>query len=261
MAGWYALTAILAWEFFRYLDYIFNTITPDSFSFDFEERAIANFIILTAVTALSLAMFRQKRWALAAGGVVGLIYVYLFGSSYLNWIGVLLTILLFLYTRRAGIDEIDQRTKINISMLIRRSAPAVIISFFVLVSFVAYQSPVATEISRSRQLPSASEKFVRSIINRTLGPQIEAESGSQKKESVIAETARLTIQELNNLLSPYFQYAPPLLAFGLFLILWGLNWIFVWLSVLAGIAMFWILKKTGFIRIEEYDIKGERLIV
>ncbi|MEK7603954.1 MAG: hypothetical protein AAB461_02425, partial [Patescibacteria group bacterium] len=98
-------------------------------------------------------------------------------------------------------------------------------------------------------------------INRILGPQIEAEAGSQKKENVIAETARVTVQQINNLLSPYFQYAPPLLAFGLFLILLGLNWIFVWLSVLAGVGIFWILKKTGFIMIKEYDIKGERLTV
>lgn len=240
---------------------MFNTITPESFSFNFEEIVIANFVILVTITALALAVFRQKQWTLAAGGIVGLIYVYLFGSSYLNWIGVLLTILLFIYARRAGVEEIDQRTSINILTIMHRSASVVIIPFFILISFAAYQSPAAMEISRSRQLPSASEKFVRSVINRTLGPQIEAEAGSQKKENVIAETARVTIQQINNLLSPYFQYAPPLLAFGLFLILWGLNWVFVWLSVLAGMGIFWILKKSGFIRTEKYDIKGERLII
>lgn len=240
---------------------MFNTITPESFSFDFEGIVIANFVILVTITALALAVFRQKRWTLAAGGIVGLIYVCLFGSSYLNWIGVLLTILLFIYARRAGVEEIDQRTSINILTIMRRSVSVVIIPFFILISFAAYQSPVAMEISRSRQLPSASEKFVRSVINKTLGPQIEAEAGSQKKENVIAETARVTIQQINNLLSPYFQYAPPLLAFGLFLILWGLNWIFVWLSVLAGMGIFWILKKSGFIRTEKYDMKGERLII
>ena len=258
---WYALTAILAWGFFRYLDYIFNIITPESFRFDFDGIVIANFVILASVTALALPVFRQKRWTLASGGIVGFSYVALFGSTYLNWIGVLLTILLFIYARRAGVEEIDQRTKINIWMIMRRSAPAVTISFFMLISFAAYQSPAATEISYSRQLPSSSERFVRSVINRILGPQIEAEAGSQKKENVIAETARVTVQQINNLLSPYFQYAPPLLAFGLFLILLGLNWIFVWLSVLAGVGIFWILKKTGFIMIKEYDIKGERLTV
>jgi len=51
------------------------------------------------------------------------------------------------------------------------------------------------------------------------------------------------------------------LAFGLFLILWGLSWIFIWLSVLLGMLIFWILKKTKVVSIEERDIKAEVLIL
>ena len=63
------------------------------------------------------------------------------------------------------------------------------------------------------------------------------------------------------MLKPYFQYAPPLLAFGLFLVLWGLSWFFIQLSVLVGMLMFWILKKTNFVKIEKKNIEAETLVV
>ena len=35
----------------------------------------------------------------------------------------------------------------------------------------------------------------------------------------------------------------------------------MWLSVLVGIGIFWILKKTGMVRIEEKDVKAEVLVI
>jgi len=106
-------------------------------------------------------------------------------------------------------------------------------------------------------LPSASQQLIRSIIDSAIGSQVEA--SGQDKENIVSEVTSRTFQQINNLLKPYFQYAPPLLAFGLFLVLWGLSWIFVWLSVLVGMGMFWVLKKTGMVRIEERDVKAEIL--
>lgn len=253
------LIAFLAWGFFRYVDYVLNVITPDSFSFDFEPMAVANFVVLVSVISLGLAVFRKKRWTLVMAGVVGSMYLLTFNWDYINLIGVGITVLLFLYARHDGVEEIDQRTKINPRTVVRRCASPVVMALFLLISFAAFQSPVAKGIAEAGQLPSASRQFMRSIVDSIIGSQIEA--SGQEKENIINEVSGRIFQQINNLLKPYFQYAPPLLAFGLFLILWGLNWIFVWLSALLGMLTFWILKKTGFIKIEKYNIEAEKLTI
>ncbi|MEK7139017.1 MAG: hypothetical protein AAB799_02460, partial [Patescibacteria group bacterium] len=155
-------------------------------------------------------------------------------------------------------DEMDQRTKINSKTVIRRSAPSVVMAFFVLASFAAFQSPVAKGIADAQQLPSASRQMLRSIVESVVGGQIPA---GPEKESILNQISSETFRQINNMLKPYFQYAPPLLAFGLFLILWGFSWLFVWLSVFLGMLIFWILKRTKFVKIEEKDAKAEVLII
>lgn len=189
---------------------------------------------------------------------MGLVFVFLFGATYINLIGVGIGVLLFLNARHDGVEEIEQRTKINSRMIIRRSATSIVMALFVLMSFAAFQSPVAKGVAQAQELPSAGEQLVRSIVDSVIGGQIQ---DSPEKENLLSEVARQTFQELNSLLKPYFQYAPPLLAFGLFLVLWGISWFFIQLSVLVGMLIFWILKKANFIKISEKEVKAETLIV
>jgi len=262
---------------------VLNVITPESFSFDFEAIAVVNFVVLVSVISLALAIFtplevaaprssglatelrarllmgfRKKRWALVTSGIVGIIFLLFFEWTYINLVGVLIAMSLFEYARFAGVEEIDQWTKINSRTIVRRGATGVVLAFFVLVSFAAYQSPVATGIAETEQLPSVTQQLMRSVVDSVIGSQIPA---GPEKEGVISQVTNETFQQINGILKPYLQYAPPLLAFGLFLILWGLSWIFVWLSVLVGMGIFWILKKTEMIKIEERDVKAEILII
>jgi len=237
---------------------VLNVITPESFSFDFEPAAIINFVVLVSVISLGLAIFRKKRWELMASGIVGIIFLLFFGWTYINLLGVLIAMSLFEYARFASVEEIDQRTKINSRMVVRRGATGVVLAFFVLISFAAYQSPVATGIAEAGQLPSATQQLIRSVVDSVIGSQVPA---GPEKEGVISQVANETTKQFNNILKPYFQYAPPLLAFGLFLILWGLSWIFVWLSVFIGMGVFWILKKTNFVKIEKRNVEAEILII
>lgn len=253
------LIALLLWEFFGYVDYVLNVITPDSFSFDFKAIAIINFVILVSIISLGLAIFRNKRWTLVTAGIVGLVHLLLFGWNYINLVGVGGMVFLFLYARHDGVEEINQRTTINPRMIVRRCASPVVMALFLLTSFAAFQSPVAKGIAEAGQLPSASQQLMRSIVESTIGSQIEARG--QEKENIINEISGRTFQQINSILKPYFRYAPPLLAFGLFLILWGLGWIFVQLSVLVGIGVFWVLKKSKFLKIEKKDVKAEVLTV
>lgn len=256
---WNILIFLLSWKFFGYADYVLNVITPDSFNFDFEFMAVVNLVILVSMISLALAIFGKKKWALATAGVVGLVYLLVFGWSYINLIGIGIMALLFLYARHDGIEEIEQRTKINPRTIVRRSASPVLMALFLLISFAAFQSPVAKGISEAGQLPSASQQFMRSVVDSVVGSQIEV-SGAEK-EDIVNEVTNRTFRQINSILKPYFQYAPPLLAFGLFLVLWGFSWFFVQLSVLVGMLIFWILKKTGFVKMEKYNVEAEKLAI
>jgi len=84
---------------------------------------------------------------------------------------------------------------------------------------------------------------------------------SQQKELVLNQVTQEMVREINLFLEPYFQYAPPALAFGLFLVLWGVGWVFTWLAVFLGMLLFQILQKTKFFRIEERDVRAEAIVI
>lgn len=252
---WHAVVAVLSWEFWRYLSYLFNSPKPD-----FEPVGVVNFIFLSAVLTIGLILFRRKLHALSLGATHGFFYLVYFGFNAVNLFGVAVLIGLLFFSRFQIDSELNERFKFNSRVILRRGLTGVVLGIFVLISFVAYQSPLAKDIEKTKRLPSASEKFISSIVQNTVGNQIKTTSPAEK-QSIINQVTRETFNQINTFFKPYFQYAPPLLAFGLFLILWSLSWIFVWLSVLLGILIFWMLKKLNVVRIEEKDVKAETIVL
>ena len=251
---WHAVVLVLSWEFWRYLNYLFESSTPD-----FEPAGVVNFIILSSVLTIGLTLFRKKWHALSFGATHGFFYLVYFGFNPLNLLGTAVLIGLLFFSRFQINSELNERFKINPRVILRRGLMGVVLGIFVIISFAAYQSPLAKEIERSQKLPSGTEVFIRDIVENTIGPRVE---GSEvEKQNVISKITSETFREINTLLKPYFQFAPPLLSFGLFLVLWGLSWFFIWLSVLVGMLIFWILKKTKMVMIEEKNVKAEALVV
>ena len=216
--------------------------------------------VLISILSLGFLCFRGKKEGIILSGIVGLMYFVMFGVSNFNLVGVTILILLFIHADDLVSGEMRERIKMNSRLLIRKSLPSLVLGLFVLVSFAAYGSPAIESFKNIQQLPSSSEIFIKTIIEQTLGGQL-AEATPQQKELVLNQATKELVGQANSFLEPYFQYAPPALAFGLFLVLWGVGWIFIWLSVFLGMAIFWILKKTNFFRIEEYDIKAERITI
>jgi hypothetical protein len=257
---WHVVVAGLAWGLWGYVDYVLNVITPESFDFDYEPLPLANFLLQAGLIVIGFVLFSEKKWGISLAGIVGLMYLARFGFSYLSLIGVGAFMVLALNSRISAIQEIEERTKVNPRLILRRGTPALIIGMFILASFAAYQSPVAKTLSQTDRLPSASETFIRKVVNTTLSSKIEEIDQSQREQALSQVTGE-TINSINTIIGPYFQYAPPALAFGLFLVLWGLSWIFIWASVGMGMVVFWGLKKIGFITIEKKDVKAETLII
>src|SRR3989344_3535936 len=225
---WHVVVLILALMFWGYGSQVSGDVLSGN-SLDF--LIVLYLVFILTVVVMGIALFQKKIWALTLNGVVGLIYLFQFGFTRLNLLGVGIFLLLGLYSLHNSKTEISQRTKINIKRIIQNGAWPVIMGLFILISFAAYQSPSVQKLKDADRLPSQSEVFIRSIVEKTIGTQIEGASAAEKR-SIINQVTRETFNRINNFFKPYFKYAPPAVAFGLFLILWGLSSIFIWLSIL-----------------------------
>ena len=205
-------------------------------------------------------MFHNWKWTLSFLAIDMVMFLTFFGLTWLNLLGVGLAVLLNLGSFRVVSEELRERVKINSGTTLRRGLTNIIISFFLLISFAAYQSPVLQSIETMNRIPSAGVIFIQNIVDMTLQTNIGI--GTQEdKDFVSGQVTNETVGRLNNILGPYFRYAPPFLSFALFLALWGASWIFIWAAVWFGQLLYLILKKTKFFTVEERDIKAETLVV
>ncbi|MEX2090779.1 MAG: hypothetical protein WD989_01440 [Candidatus Paceibacterota bacterium] len=252
---WHVLIVLLALVFWTYAA---GVIAQPSDSFELGPESIVYLVVFASVIALGLALFRERWLVLSFTAVAGAPYL-LVSPSYVTLGGLAFMVLFMFFSWSVTVSELRERSKVNIRAVLRRSLTAIILALFVAISFLAYGSPIATGMEKNERLPSNTEKFIGTVVRGTIGPRIEG--SLQQKENIIAEVTRETFQEFNTFLKPYFRYAPPLLAFAVFFVLWGLSWFFVQLGVLLGMLIFWFLKKTNFVRIEERDAKAETLII
>lgn len=218
------------------------------------------FTVLLALLSVGMVVFHSRSTNIYFGLIVGATYSLLFRVSNLNLVGLFILIILFYHAEDIVMGEMRERIKMNPRLLIRKGLANFIIAFFVLASFAAYQSPAIEEFKNIKKLPSSSEVFIKTVVEQTFGGQL-AEANPAQKELALNQVTKEVIGQANSFLEPYFQYAPPALAFGLFLVLWGVGWVFSWLAVFLGVFMFWILKKIKFFMIEEYDVKAEKITI
>ncbi|MBI2065181.1 MAG: hypothetical protein HYT62_03965 [Candidatus Yanofskybacteria bacterium] len=218
------------------------------------------FIVLLSLLAMGLILFRNRLWSVYLGLIVGITFSLVFGVSNINLVGIFILVMLFFQAQDIVSGEINERIKMNSKLLVKKGLSSFIVAFFILASFAAYQNPAIEEFKNIEKLPSSSEIFIKTIAEQTLGGQLD-QASPQQKELVLNQVAREATNQMNTFLQPYFQYAPPALAFGLFLVLWGVGWIFTWLAVFLGMLLFQILKKVKFFNIIERDVKAETIIV
>lgn len=218
------------------------------------------FIILLTLLSVGIVIFQNRLWSTYLGVIVGVTYSLLFKISNLNLVGIFILVLLFYFAQDTVHGEMAERIKMNSRILIKKGLVNFIVAFFVLMSFAAYQSPAIESFKDIKELPSSSNAFIKTIVAQSLSGQLDQASPSQK-ETVLNQVTLEITKEANVWLKPYFQYAPPALAFGLFLALWGVGWIFIWLTVFLGMLVFKILKKINFFRIEERDVKAEAIVI
>ncbi len=229
-------------------------------SSNYKPSLVVLLVILAGFISVGFMLFQVYWSSIVAGVLLGTGYIDFFGINPVNIVTAALILLLFFHSHASTVEELTQRTKINAKMALKRGVSPLLLAIFLLLSFGAYQSPAIKSFENLKQLPTSTEEFIRGIVNAAVGAQIKEASPGNINQMLNQVTREVTAQ-INSIARPYFTYLPPVLAFGLFITLWSLIWLFAWLSLLVGMAVFFLWKRIGWFKIEEKDVKAEVLVV
>lgn len=147
---------------------------------------------------------------------------------------------------------------IHIRSSLGQGVKFILLGAFLMVSVGFYLLPANREadirtVSRGAQeaLESAYDNpFVEEQLSQ-LPPSLQAQFKRDMARSVDGI--------IHNLLGPFANYVPPFLAFALFLALWSVSFIFREAALWLGVGLFWLLKRTGFVKIETKQIEAETI--
>ncbi|MEX1063841.1 MAG: hypothetical protein WD898_00375 [Candidatus Paceibacterota bacterium] len=214
--------------------------------------------VLTALLGLAFMLLKNILWRIVASVITGLPFFVIFGFNkfYLLAFGSL--ILLHLYAMKNIRAEVEQRTEIDIRIIMRRGLGMVIMPILIMVSFAFFFSPNVQASAKDNQLPPTFKQVIRTVMAGFLGGELE-ELPPEEREQTETAIVEEVFNRFNDFLGPYFKYFPPILAFGLFLILQGLSIAFVWLGVGISALLFLVLKRSGLVRIELVRKDAEKL--
>ncbi len=213
-------------------------------------------IILCASMALGILLLENKKlWALTAI-LTGLPIFVIFGIQYLYLIFIALLLLFVIIGGHIMKRELHERYKIDVRVMARAGIHYIVIPFLIGISFVYYYSPSLQNRIRDGVLPESFKQTVSESVQKV----IQGESGITEETTLVANSAvDEAFRRIEYFFRPYEHYFPPLLAFGLFIVLWSLAFIFNWFSAFTAAFMFYILCRNGFVLIEQKDVKAETI--
>lgn len=221
-------------------------------------RPVVALGVLSSLIGFSLIFLKNIGLRILVSVVTGLPFLFVFEFNEYFLGAFVLMVLLHLYAVKNIREQATQRIKINIREIMSHGLPMIITPILVLVSFAFYFSPSVQSSAQSKQLPPTAKQIVERTVSSFLGQEIQSLPPQERKQAerqVVAEV----ISQLNKFAEPYFRFFPPILAFGLFLILQGLSFIFVWLGVAISALLFWIFKKAGLVRLKIVQKEAEEL--
>jgi hypothetical protein len=140
----------------------------------------------------------------------------------------------------------------------RHGLPFVITSLLILVSFAYFLSSGVQDRAKSGQLPPTVGQVIEKTIDNFLGENIKS-LPPQEQRAVKNQVVGEMMDRLTESFQPYLRYLPPVLAFGLFLVLQGLSFIFIWISILFAYLLFILLKKVGMVKIRVVQKEAQEI--
>ncbi len=216
------------------------------------------FIGMGAVVALAFALL-EHTWDRLAGILMLWAVFILFWPADIWYVSVLPLFLAFWWLASRDIrHDMTDRRKIRISATLERGMKFILLGSFAMVSLGFYLLPSSQAIT----VGEVSENVQESVEGAYDNPLVE-ESLSQLPSSAQAQfrrnVGRYIDETIRTWLSPVQKFIPPILAFGLFLVLWSMSFILRIPAVWLGSLLFRILKSVGFVKITEGSVQSEVL--
>ena len=215
-------------------------------------------VLLGAVSALAYMLLPQKRLKLLLAGFIGATFLAVFGLWFLDILAFFVILLFHLFAIRYIQFESQERLKIHVGQIVKRGIGAVMIPLYIALSFAYYSSPSIQVRAKNADLAPNLKQIVSEVANKFLVTELSSLPPEQR-EAASSYAIERTYNYFVSYFEPYREYFPPVLAFGLFLILVGLGFILHRLSVWLGMGIFWLLRKTKFVVIEKKQIEAESI--
>lgn len=215
-------------------------------------------LVLSSAIALSFLLIKERRLKLLVSVLSGLPFFAVFGLNYWFLIAIGLLVSIHLYAVRVINEEATEHIKIKPRIIMRRGLPYVITPLLIMISFGYFFSPKVQNQTEAKQLPPTINQVIEKTVSTFLGDEIKrlpAEEQKRAENQLIGQVKN----QLFEFAEPYFRFMPPVLAFGLFLILTGLSTIFIWGSIGLSVFLMWIFKKVGLVKIKKVQVEAEGL--
>lgn len=214
--------------------------------------------VLSSLIGFALMFLKNFGARVLVSVMAGTPFLFVFGFNQYVLGAFVLMLLLHLYAVGNIREQATQRIKVNIREIMNHGLPMVITPLLVLVSFAFYFSPSVQSSAKTKQLPPTVKQMVERTVSGFLGQEIQSlplQERKQAENQLVSEV----IKQLTAFAEPYFKFFPPILAFGMFLILQGLSFIFVWIGVAISVLLFWVLKRADFVRLKIVQKETEEL--
>ena len=222
---------------------------------------LAWFLLFVAVLGLAFMFLEGLRWRL--GVLTAANIPFLFAVD--TWMlvlpaAVILVVLLQWYVGTRIADETTARRTVNTRRILGAGVGSIVTTLLIAISVVYFSTPAVQTSAQKEQLPPMITKAVQTAARQVAALQLTDLPPAQRSQTE-NEIARIVLGQINAWIKPYVKYLPPVLAFGLFLVLSAFGFIFQPLALLIASGIFSLLKMMNFVSIAEKEAKAEVLVL
>ncbi len=217
-------------------------------------------VVFAAVIALALMLLPDRSWRGAAIALTTVPFLIAFGFSPLFLIAAVVFVAAQAYAAYSVQHEIEQRITIEVKPIARVAVRVIMTALILVVAVVFYRGAYVQEQTTAGEVPSQVANIVRKTSLVILAPELDQLTAAQRQQAEQQFLSQVT-QQVTRFLNPFTQYLPEGFAIALFLVLQGVNFIFVALALWLVMGIFLILRATKFVRLEEYETTAQRPVL
>ena len=214
---------------------------------------LVSMTLLATLICLCFIILPSRTEKMIVSGTVGGLYLVVFGIGSLTLLASMLIFICYLWASKRIGTELGQRIKINVIQVVRPGLNLVVLPLMLALSFAYFLSPVVQVQYEEQKIPLTLKQVISATVNTLISDEQEEQPhlGGEITDEVIAKLLWAA--------RPYQKYTPPLLAFGLLIILWGISFILNFISSWLAALIFWMFRRFNFVRFDIVQVHAESI--